>query len=70
MREWLKKLRESEGLTQKQAAEKLNITESYYSYIEAGERQKQMDITLAQKISSAFHVTVEQIVEFESTEKV
>lgn len=70
MREWLKKLRESEGLTQKQAAEKLNITESYYSYIEAGERQKQMDITLAQRISSAFHVTVEQIVEFESPEKV
>lgn len=66
MREWLKRLREDSGLTQKQVGEKLDISESYYSYIEAGDRQKVMDISLARKLSSIFGVSVEQIVEFET----
>ena len=68
MREWLKRLREDSGLTQKQVGEKLDISESYYSYIEAGDRQKMMDISLARKISNIFDISVEQIVEFETAE--
>jgi len=68
MREWLKRLREDRGLTQKQVGEKLDISESYYSYIEAGDRQKMMDISLARKISNIFDISVEQIVEFETAE--
>lgn len=67
LRDWLKKLREDHGYTQKQVGEKLDISESYYSYIEAGDRQKTMDISLARKLSAIFGVTVEQIVEFETT---
>lgn len=67
MRDWLKQLREEHGLTQKQVGEKLDISESYYSYIEAGDRQKVMDISLARKLSNIFSISVEQIVEFETT---
>lgn len=67
LRDWLKKLREERGLTQKQVAEQLNISESYYSYIEAGDRQKMMDISLARKISKIFGISIEQIVENENS---
>lgn len=66
MRVWLKKLREDRGMTQKQVGEKLDISESYYSYIEAGDRQKSMDISLARKISDIFNISLEQIVEYEN----
>lgn len=38
MRATLKKARQDAGLTQKQVAEKLDITERYYRQIEAGQR--------------------------------
>lgn len=66
MREWLKNLREEKGFTQKRLGELLDISESYYSYIEAGDRQKAMDISLARKLSQALGISVEQIVEFET----
>lgn len=65
MREWLKNERIKKGWNMKQVAEKLDITESYYCYIENGERQKNMDITLVAKMSSIFNLTIQQIVELE-----
>ena len=38
MRETLKKARQDAGLTQKQVAEYLGISERYYQYIEKGQR--------------------------------
>lgn len=67
LRNWLKKLREESGMTQKQVGKELDISESYYAYIENGDRQKAMDISLARKLSKVFNVSIEQIVEFEST---
>ncbi len=61
MREWLKAKRTEKGLTMAQMAEKLSITESYYSYIEAGERQKKMDVSLVGKLSAALDIPVEEI---------
>ena len=66
MRKWLYEARSKSGLTQKQMGEKLDITEAYYSYIESGERQKKLDITLAAKLSGIFGMTIQQIVELES----
>ena len=66
MREWLKKLREEYGMTQMQLAEKLGISESYYAYIEGGNRQKSMDISLARKFSSIFGISVDQIADYEN----
>lgn len=69
MRAWLKENRDKKGLTMKEMAEKLGISEGYYSYIEAGERQKKMEITLAAKLADIFHLKIQQIVEYESQQK-
>lgn len=68
MRDWLKEQREKKGLTMKEMAEKLGISEGYYSYIEAGERQKKMDITLVSKLADIFRLKIQQIVEYERKE--
>lgn len=65
MRDWLKEKRKEAGLTMAQMANKLNVTESYYSLIESGERQKKMDILLVSKLSVILSVPVEKIVEME-----
>lgn len=66
MRGWMKKARENSGMTMKEVAEKLNITEAYYSLIESGERQKKLDITIAAKMSDTFGVPIEEIVKNEA----
>lgn len=65
MREWLKNARSEKGYTMAQLSEMLDITESYYSLIERGERQKRMDITLVTKLADALGMTIQQIVEAE-----
>ena len=67
MRDWLKEKRTEHNYTMARMAEILNITESYYSLIEAGDRQKKMDIALAVKLSNVFGIPVEKIIELEAT---
>ncbi len=66
MRNWLKDARQKCGLTMAELSQKLNISESYYSCIESGKRQKRMDITLASKISVALGIPLEQIIKIEN----
>ena len=65
MRDWLYEARKAKGLTQLEVARKLDISEQYYSFIEKGDRQKKMDITLASKLSTIFGISVKRIVEME-----
>lgn len=65
MRDWLKEKRTEKGLTMKQMAERLDITESYYSLIESGERQKKMDVQLLAKLSAILAMPTDKIVELE-----
>lgn len=67
MREWLKEKRTERGLTMKQMAAQLEITESYYSLIESGERQKKMDISFAKKLSEILDMPAECIFELEAS---
>ena len=53
----------------KDLAERLNISESYYSLIENGERQKKMDIAIVNGLSKLLGIPFQKIVEFESKEK-
>lgn len=62
MREWLRSARSNAGLTMIEMSEKLGISESYYSMIESGVRQKKMDIELISKISNAVDIPIMQIV--------
>ena len=58
MRKWLKDARTAKNMTMKQIAAELGITESYYSLIENGDRQKTMDISLAKKLSEILSIPV------------
>ena len=66
MRKWLKEARTKKDMTMKQIAVELGITESYYSLIENGDRQKAMDISLAKKLSEILDIPVEKIVVLET----
>lgn len=66
MRDWLKNARLEKGLTMKQMAEELHISESYYCSIENGYRQRDMDISLADKLSAVLKLSLKQILKSES----
>ena len=65
MREWLRNARLEKGFTMKQLADELHISESYYCSIENGYRQKDMDLSLVERISKSLRVPVKQILMFE-----
>ncbi len=69
MREYLVSLRKEKGLTQKQLADKLDISESYYNQIEKGERQKRMDITILDKLAIALDVSIPDLINYENALK-
>lgn len=66
MREYLISLRTEKGLTQKQIAQKLDISESYYNQTEKGERQKKMDITLLNRLSLALEIPITVLINYEN----
>lgn len=65
MREWLRNSRAEKGLTMKDMGAKLGISESYYCSVEAGTRQKKMDLAFASALSSVLDISVADIVNFE-----
>lgn len=69
MRDYLKKLRKDKHLTQQNVADSLGISATYYLYIENGERQKDLDLSIVMKLSELFDVTVEWIAEREKEYK-
>lgn len=67
MRQWLKSRREETGLSARQVAAGLGISESYYSLIEKGERQKNLDFCLAVKLSHLLSIPLGKLAEYEGT---
>lgn len=66
MRDWLAAARKEKGMTQLEVARAIDVSESYYYYIENGDRQKKMDVALAAKLSVVFGIPVAQIIEYEN----
>ena len=66
MRSWLFEARTKSGMTQAEVAKKIGISESYYAFIEGGQRQKKMEITLASKLSAIFDIPIKKIVDLEN----
>ncbi len=66
MREWLRKARTDKGMTQLQLAKSIGISEGYYSYIESGDRQKNMDIAMVMKLARALDMSTQEIMEQEA----
>ena len=69
MREYLKAMRAEKGLSMQDVADRLEISKQYYQLIESGERQQNMDITLAVKIAGVMEIPVERIIAEEQSRK-
>lgn len=65
LRTWLRDLRIKKGLTQADIASKLGVSPQQYSYIETGERQADMNLSTACKISDIFGIPLSQIRNYE-----
>lgn len=64
----LKKLRENAGITQKQLADSLNVTQTAVNYWENGKREP--NIEMIQKIADYFDVTPAYVMGWENTESI
>lgn len=69
IRKYLIDMRENKQLSQQIVADKIGISRQYYSAIEMGTRQKNMDITLISALAKIFEVSLEKIIECENTWK-
>lgn len=68
MRDWLKTLRKEKKMTLKETGTELGVTEAAYSLIEKGDRQKDLGLSYAKKISDLFGIGLEEIARLESEE--
>lgn len=66
MREYLKELRQKKSLSQQAVADKIGVVQSYYTMIETGERQKDMSLSVMEKLSQVFGVTIDYIISQET----
>lgn len=62
MREYLKELRMERGENQQTVAKALNIAQNYYSQIENGIKQKNIDLMLLVKLSDHFGVPLQDLI--------
>lgn len=62
LRKWLKDLRFERQISQQFVADKLKISQNYYANIENGERQKDLDLSMALKLSKIFDVSIDWII--------
>ena len=62
MRKWLKDIREKKKLSQQSVANNVGITRQYYNQIENGERQKDLDLSMATKLAKIFDVSIDWII--------
>ena len=66
MRKYLIALREEQGLTQRQAAAKLLISQNYLSSIESGNRQADLKLSTLKGFSKLYKVPLEKLIEEEA----
>ena len=69
MREYMKLQRLKIGLKQTEVAEAAGISKSYYSDIERGNRQKNIDIAILAKLAVPLRLTISDMIEFEERGK-
>lgn len=69
MREYMRLQRLKIGLKQTEIAEAAGISKSYYSDIERGNRQKNIDIAILAKLAVPLRLTISDMIEFEERGK-
>lgn len=65
MRKYLVDLREKNGLSQQDVANRLGISRQYYQMIENGERQKNLALPLASGLSVLYGISIMEIERYE-----
>jgi DNA-binding XRE family transcriptional regulator len=65
MRSYLKNLRDEHKKSQQNVAEEIGLTQQYYNFIENGERQKDMSLSLMEKLADAFCLPLDEIIKAE-----
>ena len=65
MRKYLIDLRTKRELSQQDVASQLGITRQYYQQIEAGDRQKRIDVLLLSSLAEIFELSLNEIVTLE-----
>ncbi len=66
MRSWLKKYRKKNKLSQQEMANKLEISQQYYAFIENGERQAELRANMLVKLAQLFGCTVDELLKMEA----
>ena len=69
MRGWLEDMRKTAGLLQEDMAERLAISQPYYSEIERGGRQKDMTYSMMERLAGALGRPVQDIIDAERAAK-
>lgn len=69
MRDYLKDLRDSNGMTQEKLAEAIGISQNYYSCIENGIRQSEIKLSTLTNIAKVFGVPIDKLVSMENAYK-
>lgn len=62
---WLKELRKNKGWTQAKVAQKLGVSATQYAYIEAGQRQADLNLSTASKLADIFKISLSKIRHYE-----
>ena len=62
MRKYLKTIRNEKNMTQQFVADKLNISFSYYSMIENGERKQEMSLSMLCKLAEIFGIPLSDLI--------
>ncbi len=65
MREYLKKLRQEMKMTHLQAAKKARMSRTSYVNIESGKRQLDMSLSILEKLSKVFDISIEELAKCE-----
>ena len=66
MREWLREARKARGFTQKEMADMLDVSVSYYCMVETGQRQSRLDIPLACGLADALGIPLGTVIRNET----
>ena len=66
MRKYLQALREERQVSQTKLAHAAGVKPNYYCMIENGERQQDMNLTIIEKLATAFGVPMQTIIDAES----
>lgn len=69
MREYLEVMRKAKGMTQKDVADAVGISQAYYNQIENGKRGGRMMIDIFAKLASALGLTLGEMMSAEQNWK-